>query len=311
MITIETFAKTVKSEMEIIYGSEYNVDIHKVGKNNGLHLTGITIRNKDSNIAPNIYLDGYYADYNDGRTMEDICKEIVQIYEKNKMQKDFSTEHIVDFENIKDEICFKLVNREKNEELLADAPYVEYQDLAVIFYVLVSNDNKGIASITVKNSLMNMWDVGIDMLYDLAKKNTQRLFSSKILPITEVMTEIIDDLTNTSDEETVKEFNTLPKVYEDDTIPIFVATNSKKINGAGVILYDGLLRTFAEKIGGDFYILPSSVHEVIFVPANGDIDAKYLIQMVKEVNATEVSPDEVLSDNVYMYHADEDFVEMM
>lgn len=41
------------------------------------------------------------------------------------------------------------------------------------------------------------------------------------------------------------------------------------------------------------------------------MDARYLIQMVKEVNATEVSPDEVLSDNVYMYHADTDFVEMM
>jgi len=103
----------------------------------------------------------------------------------------------------------------------------------------------------------------------------------------------------------------MDSLYEDNMVPMFVATNSKKVNGAGVILYDGLLRTFAEKIGGDFFILPSSVHEVIFVPANGDIDARHLIQMVKEVNATEVAPDEVLSDNVYMYHADEDFVEMM
>ena len=109
----------------------------------------------------------------------------------------------------------------------------------------------------------------------------------------------------------VDAFFEMDSVYEDNMMPMFVATNIKKVNGAGVILYDGLLRTFAEKIGGDFYILPSSVHEVIFVPANGDMDARYLIQMVKEVNATEVAPDEVLSDNVYMYYADEDRVEMM
>ena len=127
----------------------------------------------------------------------------------------------------------------------------------------------------------------------------------------EIMGEIISSDADNLDPDMVDAFFEMDSVYEDNMDPMFVATNSKKVNGAGVILYDGLLRTFAEKIGGDFYILPSSVHEVIFVPANGDIDARYLIQMVKEVNATEVSPDEVLSDNVYMYHADEDRVEMM
>lgn len=127
----------------------------------------------------------------------------------------------------------------------------------------------------------------------------------------EIMGEIISDNADNRDPDMADAFFEMDSVYEDNMIPMFVATNSKKVNGAGVILYDGLLRTFAEKIGGDFFILPSSVHEVIFVPANSDMDAGYFIQMVKEVNATEVSPDEVLSNNIYRYHADEDFVEMM
>lgn len=116
--TMEVFAGTVKSAMEAVYGSECKVEVHKVVKNNGLHLTGITIRNRESNMAPTIYLDGYFADYKDGRTMENICKKIVQVYEKNKVQKYFSLEQVTDFENVKDRICFKLVNREKNAELL-------------------------------------------------------------------------------------------------------------------------------------------------------------------------------------------------
>ena len=294
MITIEVFTEIIKSEMEKIYNSKCKVDVLNVVKNNGLHLTGITIRNRESNMSPTIYLDGYFADYKDGRTIENICKEIVQVYEKNKVQKDFSLEQVTDFKNVKDRICFKLVNREKNAELLADAPYVEYQDLAVVFYILVSKDKNGITSITVRNSLMNMWGMDADILYYLAKKNTQRLFRGRVLSMMEVMAEIIGDSAD---------------AFEDSAFPMYVATNIFKMNGACILLYDGVLKKFAEKIGGDFYILPSSVHEVIFVPANGDMNTRYLIQMVKEVNATEVAPDEVLSDNIYKYHADTDFVE--
>ena len=296
MITIEVFTEIIKSEMEKIYSSKCKVDVLNVVKNNGLHLTGITIRNRESNMAPTIYLDGYFADYKDGRTMENICKEIVQMYEKNKVQKDFSLEQVTDFKNVKDRICFKLVNREKNAELLADTPYVKYQDLAVVFYILVSKDKSGITSITVRNSLMDMWGMDADILYYLAKKNTQRLFRGRVLSMMEVMAEIIGDSAD---------------AFEDSAFPMYVATNVFKMNGACILLYDGVLKKFAEKIGGDFYILPSSVHEVIFVPANGDMNARYLIQMVKEVNTTEVAPDEVLSDNVYIYHADKDFVEII
>ena len=299
MTSIETFAKTIKSAMEAVYGSECKVDVYNVVKNNGLHLTGITIRNRESNLAPTIYLDGYFAEYKGGREMDDICKEIVQVYEKNKVQEDFSVEQVTDFDNVKNRICFKLVNGEKNAELLADAPYVEYQDLAVIFYVLVSKDKSGTASITVRNALMDTWGVDVDTLYRLAKKNTQRLFRGKVLPM---MEEIIGDSADAFFD---------MDVHNDSVFPIYVATNVLKMNGACILLYDGVLEKFAEKIGGDFYILPSSVHEVLFVPANREMDARYLVQMVREVNATQVAPDEVLSDNVYMYHADIDFMEVV
>ena len=308
--TMEAFAETVKAAMEAVYGSECAVEVNKLVKNNGLHLTGIVIRSRDRNMAPTIYLDGYFADYKEGRTMENICKEIVQVYEKNKVQEDFSVESVTDFNRAKDRICFKLVNREKNAELLSDAPYVEYRDLAVIFYILVSKDNTGTASITVRNTLLEMWGVDTDTLYDLAKKNTQRLFRGRVSSMMEVMAEIIGDSADTLDEGMVEAFFDMD-VYEDSAFPMYVATNVSKMNGACILLYDGVLEKFAEKIGGDFYILPSSVHEVLFVPVNRDMDARYLIEMVREVNATQVAPDEVLSDNVYMYHADEDFVEMM
>ena len=309
--TVDLFADVVKVGLEEAH-PECCVMVHKVTKNNNLVLTGISIRSKEVNLAPTIYMDSYYNDYKDGRPVSEIIAEVERAYNAYKVEQDFDVSSITDFNHVQDKICYKLVNRDRNKELLSDAPYLPFHDLAVIFYVVVSEDRVGTGTVTVHNHLMEMWgNPDIKELYRIAKNNTQRRYKGRVSNMMEIMGEIISHSADNVDPDVVDAFFEMDSVYEDNMMPMFVATNNKKVNGAGVILYDGLLRTFAEKIGGDFYILPSSVHEVIFVPANGDMDARYLIQMVKEVNATEVSPDEVLSDNVYKYHADTDFVEMM
>ena len=309
--TVDLFAEVVKAGLEEEH-PECSIMVHKVTKNNSLVLTGISIRNKEVNLAPTIYMDGYYNDYKNGRPVMEIIAEVERAYDTYKVEQDFDVNSITDFNHVQDKICYKLVNRDKNKELLADVPYLPFQDLAVIFYVVVSEDRVGTGTVTVHNHLMEMWgNPDIKELYRIAKNNTQRRYKGRVFNMMEIMGEIISHSADNVDPDVVDAFFEMDSVYEDNMMPMFVATNNKKVNGAGVILYDGLLRTFAEKIGGDFYILPSSVHEVILVPANGDIEARYLIQMVKEVNATEVLPDEVLSDSVYMYHADEDRVEMM
>ena len=309
--TVDLFAEVVKAGLEEAH-PECCVMVNKVTKNNNLVLTGISIRSKEVNLAPTIYMDGYYNDYKNGRPVMEIIAEVERAYDTYKVEQDFDVNSITDFNHVQDKICYKLVNRDKNKELLSDAPYLPFHDLAVIFYVVVSEDRVGTGTVTVHNHLMEMWgNPDIKELYRIAKNNTQRRYKGRVFNMMEIMGEIISHSADNIDLDVVDAFFEMDSVYEDNMMPMFVVTNSKKVNGAGVILYDGLLRTFAEKIGGDFYILPSSVHEVIFVPANGDMDARYLIQMVKEVNATEVSPDEVLSDNVYMYHADTDFVKIM
>ena len=57
---------------------------------------------------------------------------------------------------------------------------------------------------------------------------------------------------------------------------------------------------------GDFYILPSSIHEAIFIPASENVDAEELKTMVREVNETQVPKEDFLSNEVYFYNAKED-----
>ena len=175
-------------------------------------------------------------------------------------------------------------------------------DLAVLFYILVSNDGEGTATITVRNNMFELWGVSEDDLFKIALINTQRLFRGSVMSMASVMMELLSDRL---DEENTKEFYDMV-VSDKDMVPMYVCTNTQKINGAGVLLYKDLLKEFAERTGSDFYILPSSVHETLLVPVSKDMDVEYLRNMVREVNATQVAPEEVLSDNVYVYHRADD-----
>ena len=304
--TMEAFAGTVKSAMEAYFGEDYKVQVHTVVKNNDLHLTGLTILNCSVNIAPTIYIEYYYEQYKAGATMSDVCHQIIRTYEEHKGTLDFDVKSVTDFNRVKDRICYKLVSADRNKELLSDTPHIKFFDLAIIFYIMVYSDAEGMGTITVHDNIMDLWNVCKEKVFELAVQNTQRLFRGKVTSIAEVM---IDVLASRLDRECACEFFDL-MAGEDDMIPMYVCTNTAKMNGAGVIFYNGLLKEFADRVGSDVYIIPSSIHETLLIPAGIGMDADEIRDMVKCVNATEVAPDEILSDSVYYYNRLTDRVEM-
>lgn len=92
-----------------------------------LILTELTIMDKTSNLAPTIYLDGYFNDYNCGEPMSDICRRILKVYEENKVTDNFDVSMVTDFSRARNRICCKLINAERNVELLGDVP-VRYME---------------------------------------------------------------------------------------------------------------------------------------------------------------------------------------
>ena len=88
-------------------------------------------------------------------------------------------------------------------------------------------------------------------------------------------------------------------------IRMYILTNEFRTNGATTLLYEGILEEIAGMFDSDIILLPSSIHEVILVPAaSGDEYLKQLDDfsaMVKEVNETELADEEILSDHAYYY----------
>lgn len=281
---MDAFASAIKQRMEQAHPSA-SVEIREVPQNNSLALTGITVYEKGRNIAPAVYLEGFFEEYRDGKTLDEICRIIEEINRRATPDTNFDLSGIMDFSAIKEKICYKLVNADKNAALLNEMPHRLWQDLAIIYYVPVSIESVcGFSSIMIDNKMLELWGVDEDTLYRHASMNTPRLFKAEIIPLAEILTG-------------------MPVGDSEDIPQLYVATNGRKTNGAAVLLYDGILEQFARQTGSDFYILPSSVHETLFMPAASGSDKYGIPEMVREVNADCLAPEEVLSDNAYLYHA--------
>ena len=84
-------------------------------------------------------------------------------------------------------------------------------------------------------------------------------------------------------------------------INLHVITNSEKFKGAAAIMNRKALRSFArEHHTNMLFVLPSSVHEMMISPFTEKTTADELSAIVREVNETQVAPEERLTDRAYI-----------
>lgn len=270
------------------------ISLQMVMKNNDLRLTGLTIRRDGSNIAPTIYLEQFYEKYKEGADFGDILEEIAEIRVENDAPENFDVSKIMDLPRYKNRIFPKLIGAGWNRDLLEKRPHVMIADLAVTFYIDLGSYGDGNMSIPIHNGLRDAWGVTADELYDIAVSNLSSSGQGTFESINDVIGELLASLI--PDEENCQDEN---------SNDMYVLSNRKRIDGASLLLDKGMMQRVIDRIGEDFYILPSSIHECIILPAIPEMDVAELTAMVREINATQVSVGDRLSDNVYRYSLSE------
>jgi len=166
---------------------------------------------------------------------------------------------------------------------------------------LVREDEEGIGTIRITNEHRKQWKVQLKELHELAADNTKRLFPVSIRSMEEVIRSMLMDEMSGKEEELSVEMNLFVENSTNAEHRMYILTNEKGINGASCLLYPNVLSEFAERFQSDFYLFPSSIHEVILVPAQDQKSSREYAEMVHEINATQVAKEEVLSDRVYFY----------
>ena len=291
------FTTLVQREVEKRAGENYRVKLNDVMKNNGVVLRGITLMQDDSNISPTIYLNPYYDAYENGdTTLGTVIDEVIDTYESNKINRSIDMKFFLNYETVKSRIIFKLINTEKNRELLRDVPYIPFHDLSIVFQCLVSEERFGNASILIHNVHLQLWKVNARELYECALENTPLLQGYELADMNTVLEEM--KALGGIDDEEIEDMQ--------QEVPMYVLSNKSRINGASCILYKDILKDFAMVVDKDLYVLPSSIHEVILLPSDGTQESEQLKEMVREINQSQVEKEEVLSDSVYYYRRSDD-----
>lgn len=279
----------IKEELE----EDTRIEINRVIKNNGLELDSLVIFKDNRSIVPNIYLNSFFEQYQSGVSLEEIVTEILDIYDSycdvsDQNVYELEIQNFKDFSCWKDKVFFRLINYDKNQKLLEEVPYFRFVDLAITFHCLISRKGEGISSVRITNAIVKMWKVQASDLFKSAMENTPVLFPVSFRSMSDILLDMIgndaDDLFDLSLD-----------------IPLYVLSNEENMNGAACILYPDVIHQIAVDWDCDIFILPCSIHEVVLAPNNLNMKKEELQEMVADINLTQVSTEEILSDKVYIY----------
>lgn len=262
-------------------------------KNNGVLLDTLVIHLKDYPLSPAIPVRPYYESYRLGTDIDTIMEKLAGDFFAGLYQPyTVPFGHLKDFEAVKEDIFIRAVNYERNKVMLSSCPYVKKLDLALTFRVRFFQGSEGLSSLLIDDRLLSQWSVTKEALYEHAMRNTM----AKFPPVIESSEDVLGEMLERG--ETALGWDSVH-------VPLYILTNNLRLNGATAAFYPGVLKEFSEHLcsgGTDFYLLPSSIHEMMLVPSrDGGKSAVNYQKIVVSANQEVVRPEEVLSDSVYMY----------
>jgi len=312
----ENFKSYITEHIKEYLPEEYqgaDISFIKKIKNNDTVLEGLQIMEKDARIVPVLYINGAYEAYQGGEEIDDVVSKLADSYMESSFKEkgfipDMPLGAIGQYERVKDKIFCRLVNREANKKLLQDRPFTPVEDLAVTYHIMIKSSGDGIGSIAITEAMMDLYGVDTAALHEQAVANMEKLSPPVIQPLQTVLAsymlpEFMEEY-GLSEEEAKKNLEMIIPENAFGNLPeIICISNASGINGAVCIISPEVRQKVAEKIGGDYYVIPSSVHEVLAVPKREDLHCAALQDMVQSVNGSEVKEDEVLSSRVYEYNA--------
>ena len=276
-MTFEEFVKEVETQIleylpKEIREKECEVRVEKVRKNQDQIFHGLSVfplSSDGTGLSPSIYLEQFYEAYNAGEPLPCILRKIAEVYqnaisEVSKIKK--IPELLMDYNWVRTRFQIRACDTAMNRERMKDIMHITQGPITGLIYVVVNDDPGNFSSTAVTKLMFEGWGVTEkQLLEDVMKAN--KSFGVELFCFSE---------------------------------GFFCLTNRPKLNGAGLIFNKDVMDDIHDKIG-DFYILPSSIHECMIVPFSAGMSYEFLEGVVRSANKEIVNDDEVLSNEVMMY----------
>lgn len=299
MMTYEVFKAVVKEKFLRYMPEEYRdaeVNIRPVRKVNRT-LDALSVLREDSRLFSSIYVNEMYEKYRECGNLEMVLQAAAWKYVQSAdMLKERQMEMPMGIEHFKDNVIMCLINTEQNREMLADIPSREFQDLSVIYRLVVKSYPDALESTILSNEMAEMAGMTEEELFQYAVENTRRINPVSVT----CMGDLFDGIPKGIDipQEVREEMEMAKRTAES----MWIISNSSGIYGAVSMLYEENLHQLSEKLGENLFILPSSINEVITIPEDmAEKNMTHLLEMVQAVNMGSLELEERLSNSVYHY----------
>ncbi|MDR1532301.1 MAG: DUF5688 family protein [Clostridiales bacterium] len=314
LVTYKQFIDKLRNGLGTVFGEEFSTDLMKVNKSDDYVLDAVVISKNypDDADAPdsphtvealsvNLYTEELYAEYKAGAAFGDIMFRAVSSVENSFGLADWTkavVKNLFSFEKIKAQLIIRGISYDGNKLLLTRHVYRRLADIAFVLYAMANDSEHSMASIKVGKELAEGWGVDLEKVQDDALKNTSILFPPRLMAIEHFILHQKDAKKNTYNfmdpHSNFKMMRSLTETY--------VLTNDHQINGATACFYPGVLEKLARLFRSNFYIVPTSIHEVMLHPAG----AFTIDEMRKKAKAQQplVTPDSFLSHAVFLYNKD-------
>lgn len=310
--TIEQFADMVTRKLINFLPIEQmgaKIETCVTTKHNDWRYYGVKIMDDKYRVSPVIFLEPYYKKYSNmlencelDEDVEQSCmlilEEIAAEYEKHKNVIDANKlDYIFDFEQVKHRLFTRVCKRDWNRERLHCKPHTDVCDLAVTYHIAITDtaeDLSGLASIQVTWDMLEAWDITLQQLHDTAVENIDEANDIIFLPLNRMLAKMLGE----DSDDLYRE-----EMVDSRDVGMYVVTNHTNMYGSNAFLSTEFMNTIYNMFEGKFYVLPSSVHELIVLDARKGPDTPNpYIDMVCEVNGSKVEPEDRLSDSVYTWN---------
>ena len=277
------FQKRVLNDFRKKY-PDVKVEIHEIKKPQNSY-TGLTFSKDMNGISggPALDLDMVFEAYRKTGNYESVLKEMMDSYEEavrnaaKYLGAGGAISRLTDYGYVREHLLLQVINKDWNEERLADLAHFDTLDLSLVCRIEVGE----MGTVLVQDKMLEQLGVSAEKLFRDAFERQEMDNPYTICPLGQFL------------------FHA-----EEEDPALYLARTEKEIFGAAALFYPGFFEKAAEQLKGSYYILPSSIHEVLLLKESAVEDPQSLEEMVRTINRDQVSPEDRLADHAYHYDSD-------
>lgn len=285
-MTYEGFKVLVERDIKDYLPESYqDAEVQIISKlnPNDVRVDSLCVRKPGADYAPSIKLWEFYQllygrDSRFSRVMSMIADLQMEADKKNSVNVNAMKEWATNKDKLLSCVETQLINKSRSREMLAAVPHTIRDEWAFCYYVPMEVEDMDVL-VRITNEIQKLSGVRAEELHEAAMANTQ---ANNPVSLEQTPFSIF-----------------LP-------VPMYILSNQQKSFGATALFYPGVMEEMAERLGGDYVMFPSSVHEVLLIPYEEGRQLSECSEMVENVNQQmlkegALKPEEVLGDGAFYY----------